>query len=248
MNWKQWLGAGMIALASATLAEADTTVTFDNGDEGWQGPQGIGGSTEIDPNLGNVAPSLHTVFNDFGITFSTTTNAAFLGDYTALPAVQLGLDVNTQFLNFFGQDVTRDFVVDLRDYDNPSGGYPWTSVWYNLGTLDAADAGWHTWTVTIADTSATELPPGWGGYGAEDPKTFEPILPEDRTFASVLAGVDEIAFTTLVPGFFFGFSDHDVAVDNIFIKQVPEPSTVLLAGLGVAGLVASRVWRRGVLA
>lgn len=244
MNWRHRFGVWLIALAAAVTASAATTVTFDDGGEGWDGPQGIGGATEIDPDFGNAAPSLHTVFNDFGITFSTATNEAFLGDYTALPAVQLGLDVNTQFLNFFGQDVTREFIVDLRDYDNPSGGYPWTSVWYKLGTLDAADAGWHTWTVTIADTSATELPPGWGGYGAEDPNTFEPILPEDRTFTSVLAGVDEIAFTTLVPGFFFGFTDHDVAVDNIFIQPVPEPSAAALAGIVLAALAARGAWRR----
>ena len=35
---------------------------------------------------------------------------------------------------------SRDFVIELRDFDNPSGGYPWTSVWYNLGTLTAAVA------------------------------------------------------------------------------------------------------------
>lgn len=241
MGWKHVLaGALTMALAfeaDVCLAVEPTTVTFENGGEGWDGPQGLGGSTEIDANFGNSAPSLHTIFNDFGITFSTATNEAFLGDYTALPAVQLGLDVNTQFLNFFGQDVSRDFVIELRDFDNPSGGYPWTSVWYNLGTLTAADPGWHTWSVTISDTSSEALPPGWGGYGAEDPVTFEPMLPPDRTFASVLAGVDEVAFTTLVPGFFFGFTDHDVAVDNLFVKAVPEPGSVVLGVVGLAALI-----------
>lgn len=223
-------------------APGQAIVTFDNGNEGWDGPQGIGGVTEIDPDFGNPAPSLHTVFNDFGITFSTATNEAFLGDYTQVPAVQLGLDVNTQFLNFFGQDVTRDFIVELRDFDNPPDGFPWVSVWYTLGTLDAADAGWHNWSVAIADTSATELPAGWGGYGEEDPLTFEPRLPADRTFTSVLAGVDELAFTTFVPGFFFGFTDHDVAVDNIFIQPVPEPATGILAVLLLTG-AAKRMHR-----
>jgi hypothetical protein len=214
-------------VCAALSARADI-VTFSSGNEGWDGPQGPGGSTFIDNSLGNPVPSLHTVFNDFGITFSTSTNPSFIGDYTRTPIVVLGLDVNTFYLNFFGQDVTRDFIVELRDYDNPPDGYPWVSVWYTLGVLDAADPNWHSWSVTIADTSSEELPPGWGGYGAEDPNTFEPMLPPDRTFTSVLAGVDELAFTTLVPGFFFGFTDHDVAIDNISIQAIPEPSSAWL--------------------
>jgi hypothetical protein len=246
--WRNYLAALAVAFAVVAPATA-TTVTFEDGEaSGWEGPQGLGGSTIVDPHLGNPGGSLHTIFNDFGITFSTTTNEAFLGDYTALPVVQLGLDVKTQFLNFFGMDVTREFVVELRDFDNPPDGLPWTSVWYKLGVLDAADAGWHTWSVTIDDTSALDLPPGWGGYGAEDPETFEPELPADRTFASVLAGVDEVAFTTLVPGFFFGFADHDVAIDNVFIKPVPEPSTFALAGLGLAGVAVARLRKRRISA
>ncbi len=229
----QVLAATMTVLVlAAGPALGDALVTFDNGADGFVGPQGIGGATFIDNAEGNPAPSLRTQFNDFGIEFTTQTNSAFLGDYTQAPSVTLRVDVNTRFLEFFGLPAPRDLMVDLRDFDNPAPGYPWTSVYYILGTLDESQPGWHSWSVTIADTSSTSLPPGWGGYGAEDPNTFEPILPPGRTFTSVLSSVDEIAFSTLVPGFFFGFADFDVAVDNIGINYTPEPATAALVALG----------------
>ena len=71
------------------------------------------------------------------------------------------------------------------------------------------------------DPTQTDLPQGWGGSGDEDPNTFEPILPADRTFADVLAGVDEVVFTTFVPGFFYGFTNFDLQVDNVSVRSVP---------------------------
>ena len=35
-------------------------VTFDSGDDGWNGPTGIGGITFIDNTFGNPAPALRT--------------------------------------------------------------------------------------------------------------------------------------------------------------------------------------------
>ena len=86
-------------------------------------------------------------------------------------------------------------------------------MWYLFDWVGSGE--WRSWEVTIGDPDAVEPPPGWGGTGAEDPETFEPTLPANRSFASVLAGADEIAFTTLQPGWGFGFTDFDVRVDNI---------------------------------
>jgi hypothetical protein len=161
-----------------------------------------------------------------------------------LPALEIGLDVKTLAVTFFGAPVTRDLIVELRDYDNAPEGMPWVSVWAKVGTLDASVAGWSTMSVTISDTTATVLPAGWGGYGAEDPVTYEPTLPAGRTFASVLAGVDAIAFTTYVPGYFYGETAFDVIVDNLFVRAVsavPEMPTVALLA---AGLLALRLRRR----
>jgi hypothetical protein len=92
---------------------------------------------------------------------------------------------------------------------------------------------WENNSVSVANPAQAALPPGWGGTGAEDPNTFEPILPPGRTFANVLASIDEIVFTTFKPGFFYVDEYIDVAVDNISVNFVPEP-----ASLGALGLTA----------
>ena len=125
--------------------------------------------------------------------------------------------------------VSRAWLVEFRDFDNTPPGYPWVSVWYVMGTISENDA-YQTYAVTIDDPSATELPKGWGGYGAEDPSTFEPILPADRTFADVLAGTDEVVLTTFQPGFFYGFTAFDIRLDNLTLitegGETGEPADV----------------------
>ena len=224
----------MAGLAMPALA--DTTTTFDNGLEGWS----ISGRTDISPTGGNPGANLHGILIDvFGADIRNNTNEAFLGDLTRYGQLELSIDIQVNSIDFFGTQVSRELVVELRDYTN-NNGYPWTSVYYSLGTLQAADRGadgWITYSVIIDDPFATALPAGWGGYGDETP-LGDPILPGDRTFASVLQSVDEIAFTTFVPGFFFGFTNFDMQVDNITIRTVPTPSALALLGLG--GLVGTR--------
>jgi len=235
---KQFIALGLVvSLGCGAAALADATVTFDGGDAaGWTGPQGIGGGTYVDTADGNPAPSLHTVFEDFGIAFCNDTNPEFIGDYTQSPSVSFDVQVKTNSIWFFSLEVPRNLILELRDRDN-AGDYPWVSVWYNLGTIESANPGWSTFSVTISDTSATELPEGWGGYGAED-EYAGPILPAGRTFANVLAGIDEIALTTLEPGYFYGFANFDVQIDNIHISRVPEPATLALFAL--VGLLRRR--------
>jgi hypothetical protein len=232
-----------LALACAAGGAGAATTNFSSGTQGWEGTQpadGIGGSA-IDITQGNGAPAYRTKINNFGITFANSTNADFVHDYTAAPAVTFGIDVLTQRVQYFGQDVTRDLVLELRDYDGASNGLPYTSVWYTVGTLDASVAGWQHYSVTIDATSSIGLPSGWGGYGAED-AVGNPFLPADRSFASVLGGVDEVVFTTYKPGFMYGFTDFDVSVDNISVSAVPEPAeyAMLGAGLMLMGAVARR--------
>jgi hypothetical protein len=95
--------------------------------------------------------------------------------------------------------------------------------------------------VTIGDPASTALPAGWGGYGSSD-DAGGPKLPDGRSFADILSSVDEVVFGTYVPGYMYGFTNFDVAVDNISISAVPEPSTyaMLLGGLGLIGWVRRR--------
>ena len=234
-----------LASSIASAGPVSSHVDFSNGAQGWQGSQplnGIGGS-EIDTSMGNGAPALHTIIENFGINFTNSSNQNYLGDYSKLGSVTIGLDVIANSIRYVGQEVSRNLVLELRDYGNTPQGMPYTSVWFDLGVINATQ-GWQHLSVTIADTTAAALPTGWGGYGTSD-DADGPGLPPGRTFADVLAGVDELAFTTYVPGYFYGFADFDVAIDNISVgaaAEVPEPASyaLMFGGLGLLGWMGRR--------
>lgn len=212
------LAAALVLAAAGSALRADTVTTFSSGAEGWVGPSGIGGATTVEATGGNPAANLRTVFNDFGITFSNDTNAGFVFDLTTLPSLLIAIDLQVEVIDFSGTPVSRPWLVELRDVDGAEPGFPWTSVWYKFADVSQATVpGWKTFRVSVANPDATALPAGWGGYGAED-GVGNPILPPGRTFANVLAAIDEIAFTTLEPGFFFGFTDHTLRIDNVTLR------------------------------
>ncbi|MCE2883061.1 MAG: hypothetical protein LW636_12000 [Planctomycetaceae bacterium] len=218
-------------LSAVSVAGAQTTVvTFTNGAEGWIGPTGPGGSTSIVATGGNPDANMRTVFNNFGISFFNSTNQAFLGDFTTAQSATIGIDVRVENLSFFGTPVSRPLLVELRDTTNPPAGYGWKSVWYVFAPLSsAAQSSWTSFSVTF-DPNATALPPGWGGYGAEN-AVGEPQLPAGTTFRDVLKGVDAVVFTTLQPGFFYGFTDFTVRIDNLRVTRV-QPNPADLDGSG----------------
>lgn len=214
----QAVALGALTVSPALGGGGETIVTFDAGSEGFS----LNGWDTTSAAGGNPGAQLHwqNFVDNFGMSLRTDTNAAFLGDLSRYGQVEMGVDVLVNFIQFFGSPVTREWVLELRDYDNVPPGYPYVSVWYVIGTLPTnVEDGWVRFSVQF-DSSQTELPEGWGGYGAEDPDTFEPILPANRTFADVLAGVDEALFTTYVPGFFYGFTNFDLQVDNVTVRSV----------------------------
>lgn len=227
--------------AGAALAGNTTVVDFNDGtSQGWEGPQGIGGFTSVDPTFGvGGSGGLRTQFNNFGIDFYNNTNSAFIGDYTQYDSVTFSVDLRIDQIGFEGLGIVRPFALELRSFDLAGDGYPWASVYLLFDWLGAESFdGFMTLSATF-DPNATDLPAGWGGFGGpEDPMTFEPQLPAGVTFADVLGDVDEIALTTILPGYFFTFDDYDVTLDNITITTTPAPGAMALLGLG--GLVGTR--------
>ena len=236
-------GAILMAIGGfATAATAQPAlVDFEDGmTHGWS----INGwDTVSNDDGGNPGSRLHwDNFSDaFFLELRNSTNTDFIGDYTAKAGgadVTLSLDVNTEFIrDFIGNEIPRTLVLELRDYDNPSGGTPWNSVWTEFQLLENGQ-GWKSYSVTVPDVNAKELPAGWGDFGAEDPNTFEPILPADRTYSDILDGVDEVVFTTAVPGFFYGNSFFNLSVDNIGIT--PAPGVPMIGALGALAMVRRR--------
>ncbi|MEY3141838.1 MAG: hypothetical protein RLY21_331 [Planctomycetota bacterium] len=230
----------IVAASLAPNSHADTTVvTFNKGNaQGWFGPNGndgFGGATTIVPSDGNPTWNMRTVFQDFGIPYINASNPAFLGDFTTSQSVTLKIDLRVENLKFFGTNVSRPWLVELRNSSLATGGYPWVSVWYKFAQISTATHGqWTTFSITF-DPRATQLPPGWRGTGAEDPVTYAPVLPAGVTFRDVLEGVNSIAFTTLEPGMFFGFTDHTFRIDNITVTRVPASVPGDLDGDGGVG-------------
>lgn len=220
--------AGMViafpaAQAAATNADPSHQRTgFDNGlSAGWLKGRQVPGIMWVDKFLGHDAPAIHHVQGFATGSMMFQSRASWLQPLKSGQPVRISLDTKARLVNYLGSPTRRELVVELRDYDNPPKDHPYASVWTIVGYLDAKNLpGWRTWSVTIADPHSATLPEGWGGYGAED-KKGRPYLPPDRTFADVLAGVDEIAITTYQPGYAYG-SDHDfdVLYDNIEVGVV----------------------------
>lgn len=228
------IGCGLVAPAMATAHVAH--VDFESGWQNWNGT-----GTQHVPTGGNPGGHLHTQFTNFGTTYWTDSHQDFLGDYREFDSVTLSIDVKVNEINFFGSPVSRNLILDLRSLTHGQGGYNYSSVWYNLGTIEGG-MDWTTFSITF-DPNAADMPAGWGGTGDEDPDTFEPKLPDNLSWGDIMGSVEEVAFTTLEPGWVYSINTYfDLQIDNIRI----EASTLPAPGAAVVmlGLLAGRSRRR----
>ncbi len=235
------LAGALLLLAPVALAATPSrTVTFDDGAEGWS----------FDPNCFTISPTggnpgafltFATVtcdgeeFQQGWFSFHNGTDPDFVGDYTQKGPVRIALDLSVNYYDYLVYDPpmaveeSRELIVELRDYDNPytdpDTGYswPWTSVWTIAGNLPARDTGFRHFAVNVTDVGSPHLPRGWFGYGGpEDPVTYEPRLPPNRTWTDVLAGVDDIIISSLNLNRFYDLRmRHSLNIDNISIGAIP---------------------------
>jgi hypothetical protein len=246
MRYEAVLGCALAAAAcvgwtAVAQAASSTVVGFDGGSDG-----GFSGNAFFEASGGNPDGAAHFALQTFGIELRTgapgeTTNPDFLGDYSGFGAVTFSVDVKVTSLVFQGNQIARELGIELLDYDVQGPDGP-AGVYFLLDYISLADyADWHTLSVTL-DPSQMDLPPGWIGFGDYDPVTFEPMLPDGATFASVLAGVDEFRLTSFQPGYFYGNTGFNVRVDNLSVSTsaVPVPGAVWLLASGLAALARRR--------
>lgn len=236
----------LCGLVTGASAIEPTVITFDNGTEEWDANPDC---ETVFETGGNPDAYWNFVNRDCGGSYvvrayfdlRTSTNPAFIGDYTSMGPLRLSVDMNVNFYDFvpfWGDPIHaeefRQLVVEFIDHDNPytdpDTGYfwGWTSVMYVAGTFPNRDAGWKTFNIDIEDPFLeaqlnTDMPEGWIGFGGPEDDSYNPQLPPTRTFTDVLAAVDEIVFHSIEPGYFYsiGFL-HDMDVDNITLKVLPQ--------------------------
>jgi hypothetical protein len=218
------IGLGLVALAANQTVAQTSTVTFDNGDEGWWG--GNGTFTTSD-NTGNRF--MRSVDETFGVHYHNLENTDFLGDYTAHDLITLSVDVRVDLLNSNnlpdGRSVpmTRSLVLELRNTRYADGFFQYGAVIFVLDREinETNNAEWQTFSVTF-DPNSLELPEGWVGFGGSD-DADGPVLPEGATFADIVSNVDEVVFNTFVPREFYLQIFFDFSVDNFTITKSSAP-------------------------
>jgi hypothetical protein len=185
-------------------------------------PWTVNGVVTLVPAGGNPGQYLVLPYGDFfGVVLRfEEAGGALLGDLTRHGGpLMIALDIQVfQLNNFFGDPMDPGnfpFVLEFVDYPDPGSTEPTVSVYYTGPGLPKQGQGWVRYEYEVPDPTQTALPPGWGGTGAEDPVTYMPILPPNRTYRDVLENVDEMRLTTFVPGYLYAASFWEIGFDNV---------------------------------
>ncbi|MFG0286098.1 MAG: GC-type dockerin domain-anchored protein [Phycisphaerales bacterium JB039] len=216
--------AALAALLCAGAATAQTVINAEDFEGGTGGGWLCNGQEMIFPDP--VEPSNNYIgvpYADFwGITLRYETPGPVTGDLTRHGGpLTFAVDVQVFRLdNFFGDPLDPGafpLVLEFVDYPEPGTSDPIASVYHIGPGLPQQFSGWERFVYDVPDPMQSDLPAGWGGTGDEDPVTFEPRLPKGRTWRNVLENVDEVRFTTFVPGFFYTSNFWEMGFDNVLV-------------------------------
>jgi hypothetical protein len=219
-----WFAAAAAMCCAAGMAQADivTAQDFEGDPSTFDGWLCNGNQMQFWDEYGAYIGVPYSDFWGVELRNETAGNPA-LGDLTVWTGgMTYSVDIRVfNLVNFFGDQMNPEWfpvVLEFVDYGNPDDPFDNCSV-YKVGPgLGQIEEHWKTFTWEVPDPSQAELPDGWGGTGAEDPNTFEPMLPEGRTYASVMASVDEVRVTTMVPGYFYGANFWEVGFDYVVVQ------------------------------
>lgn len=236
----------LAAVTAAALAAQAGAQVIDSQD--FEGHDGYGGWTVNGNQMifggGNPGNYMGVPYMDFwGVTLGNADSKSPVNtDYTQLGGpVRFSVDVSVFALdNFFGDAMDPSewpLVLQLHDRGDPNDSGDDVSVWTLGPGLPRQADGWTRLEYLLPDPNSADIPQGWGGTGAWD-DFGNPILPPDRTWSDVLASIDEVQFTTFVPGYFYGANFWEVGFDNVRVEVVPAPGALAL--LGLAGACATR--------
>jgi hypothetical protein len=210
--------AVLIAIAGTASAQTLSSIDFEDGlTHGWT----VNGSTDVVATDGNPAHHLHLPYGDFmWVDFRTQEPGPLTGNLARHGGpLRATVDIRTFNLqNFFGEPMDPQwFPVTIQFVDAAD---PTVSVYYTGPAMPPVLSNWVGFTFNVPDPTQVALPPGWGGTGDEDPVTFEPRLPANRTYASVMTNVGSVHITTAEPGYFYASSFWEVGYDNLVISRV----------------------------
>ncbi len=219
------------AVTGLLAATAGAQVIHSEGFESGAGEWLANGQPTIFNGGGNPGDYIGVPYGPFwGVELrNETAGSAVTGDLTRHGGpLEVWVDVQVFALfNFFNKPMDPgQFPLVLEFVDYPAAGSPDPVVSvYRVGAgMPQVGAGWATHVYDVPDPTQTALPPGWGGTGAEDPVTFEPILPPGRTYRSVMENVDEVRVTTMVPGYFYASSFWEAGFDNVKVQLAGTPA------------------------
>jgi len=170
------------------------------------------GACSIESNSGNPGAGLKSLAMQ-GLTLATPW-ASLSPSASTLHGFNLTLDLMVKMVSFRGKPVNASLIVEFVDQDDTSVDQGYTSVYHDLGEI-ASGMHWRSVTAGVADINSTTMPNGWQGSGVFHPTLHTPLLPKNRTFASVLANADVLRITTFVPGMYYSTDLlFDVSFDN----------------------------------